>query len=71
LVYAVCSTEPEEGEDVIEAFLAKHSEYVADKTLSGLPVAARSLVNDRGFLKTVPHLHHMDGFFAVCMKRGG
>ncbi|KKK49179.1 hypothetical protein LCGC14_3137670, partial [marine sediment metagenome] len=71
LVYAVCSTEPEEGEDVIGAFLAKHSEYTADKTLPGLPVAARSLVNDHGFLKTFPHLHHMDGFFAVCMKRGG
>jgi len=71
LVYAVCSTEPEEGEDVIGAFLAKHSEYTADKTLPGLPVAARSLVNDHGFLKTFPHHHNMDGFFAVCMKRGG
>tara|TARA_B100001971_G_scaffold198863_1_gene208926 strand:- start:1573 stop:2079 length:507 start_codon:yes stop_codon:yes gene_type:complete len=45
--------------------------HTADMTPPGLPVAARSLVNDHGFLKTFPHLHHMDGFFAVCMKRGG
>ena len=71
LVYAVCSTEPEEGEDVIEAFLAEHSEYTADKMLLGVPEAARSLVNDHGFLQTFPHLQHMDGFFTVRMKRVG
>ena len=31
MTYSVCSTEPEEGEEVIAAFRAKHSEY-ADVT---------------------------------------
>ncbi|MFQ5484052.1 MAG: 16S rRNA (cytosine(967)-C(5))-methyltransferase RsmB [Desulfobacterales bacterium] len=70
LVYAVCSTEPEEGDDVIKAFLAEHSDFTADKTLPGVSMAVRSLVNDHGFFQTYPHRHHMDGFFSVRMKRG-
>jgi len=69
LVYCVCSTEPEENESVIKGFLKKHKDFVIEKNLEGLPYKARSLLTGDGYLKTFPHLHNMDGFFAVCMKR--
>jgi 16S rRNA (cytosine967-C5)-methyltransferase len=69
LVYCVCSTEPEENESVIKGFLNKHKDFAIEKNPEGLPHKARSLLTGNGYLKTFPHLHDMDGFFAVCMKR--
>lgn len=37
LVYAVCSPEPEEGEQVIEAFLAAHRRFAVERRLSTAP----------------------------------
>jgi 16S rRNA (cytosine967-C5)-methyltransferase len=69
LVYCVCSMEPEENESVIKGFLNKHKDFAIEKNPEGLPHEARSLLTGNGYLKTFPHLHNMDGFFAVCMKR--
>ena len=69
LVYCVCSTEPEENESVIKGFLNKHKDFAIEKNPDGLPYKARSFLTGNGYLKTFPHLHNMDGFFAVCMKR--
>ena len=69
LVYAVCSTEPEENEQVIKVFLNKHEEFAIENSTMGLPFKACSLLTDGGYLKTLPHLHHMDGFFSACLKR--
>ena len=69
LVYAVCSMEPEENEAVVAAFLNKHSGFSVEKNPAGLPPQIRSLVNAEGHLKTFPHLHGMDGFFALRFRR--
>jgi len=69
LVYAVCSTEPEENESVIKDFLNKHDEFAIEKETTGLSFDAGSLITCDGYLKTFPHLNNMDGFFSVCMKR--
>ncbi|MBU4414692.1 MAG: 16S rRNA (cytosine(967)-C(5))-methyltransferase RsmB [Proteobacteria bacterium] len=69
LVYTVCSTEPEENEEVVKVFSNMHPEFVIEKKLDGLPFNARSLVNKNGYLKTFPHINNMDGFFSVCFKR--
>ena len=69
LVYSVCSTEPEENEEVVKYFLDKHSEFVIDNKLTGLHYDARCLVTKSGYLMTFPHLDNMDGFFSVCFKR--
>ncbi len=37
LVYAVCSPEPEEGRDVVDAFLAAHPDFALDGELSTAP----------------------------------
>jgi 16S rRNA (cytosine967-C5)-methyltransferase len=69
LVYAVCSMEPEENEAVVEAFLRDHSIFSIDKSPAGLSPQIRSLMNSEGHLRTFPHLHGMDGFFAVRFRR--
>jgi 16S rRNA (cytosine967-C5)-methyltransferase len=69
LVYAVCSMEPEENEAVAAAFLRDHSVFTVEKSPAGLPPQIRSLMNPEGHLRTFPHLHAMDGFFAVRFRR--
>ncbi len=65
LVYSVCSTEPEEGEKVIEGFLAENGEFRLDDPRPFLPDAARGLADENGFIRTWPHLHGTDGFFTA------
>lgn len=67
LVYAVCSLEPEENEQVVDAFLQKHPEFAIRP---GSPVkidGINSLLTPRGFLSTIPHQSHLDGFFAAAL----
>jgi len=65
LVYAVCSTEPEETQGVIHSFLDKQSDFMIDDNFSDLPESLSHLMDPHGWLKTAPHRHGTDGFFAV------
>ena len=69
LVYAVCSTEPEENDAVVNVFLNKHPLFVIINNPMEISNKVRSLVNAKGYLRTLPHVHNMDGFFSVCFKR--
>jgi 16S rRNA (cytosine967-C5)-methyltransferase len=69
LVYATCTTEPEENEEVIIDFLATHSEFTLDDPRPLLPASAGKLVDDKGFFRTFPGEPGMDGFFAARMAR--
>ena len=69
LLYTVCSMEPEENEEAVEAFLQKHSGFIVDKEREAISDALRTLVDGDGYLRTFPHTHNMDGFFAVRLKR--
>jgi len=69
LVYATCSLEPEENEEVIKKFLEKHPEFQIENPG---PVLEKycgrkiyELIEDGLYLKTYPHRHNLDGFFAV------
>ncbi|NLN59681.1 MAG: 16S rRNA (cytosine(967)-C(5))-methyltransferase RsmB [Deltaproteobacteria bacterium] len=66
LVYSTCSLLPEENEDNVRAFLARHPEFRLDLP----PITIHSDCLDRdGCLRTLPHLHDMDGFFAARLVR--
>ena len=64
LVYATCSTEPEENERIVAAFRASHVEYIE----ASPPLWARRFVRD-GFLRTLPEHDPGDAFFAAMMTR--
>ncbi|MGM0452742.1 MAG: 16S rRNA (cytosine(967)-C(5))-methyltransferase RsmB [Thermodesulfobacteriota bacterium] len=68
LVYAVCSMEPEETEDVIAEFLAAHPEFSVDFSETGQAVFG-PLVDAGGFVRSLPHVHDMDGFFIARLKK--
>ncbi len=68
LVYATCSILPEENEQVVEAFLAAHPEFVL-RDCSEL-LAQQQVALDTGkYLRLLPHIHGTDGFFAAVMER--
>ncbi len=69
LVYAVCSVEPEENEQVVRSFLQKHPEFVIHFPEMASVADAQQLTTPEGFLQTLPHQHQMDGFFAAAFKR--
>jgi len=69
LVYATCSTELEENEEVINAFLVQHNNFTVENAKDYLPAEAASLVTSNGFFETRPGAEDIDGFFAVRLKR--
>jgi 16S rRNA (cytosine967-C5)-methyltransferase len=68
IVYAVCSVEPEEGPDLIAGFLADHAGFAAADLRPALP-ARPDLFAPDGSLRTLPHLHDLDGFYAAGLVR--
>ena len=69
LVYSTCTLTPEENEGVIEIFLSERKEFCPEDALSFLPAGCEGLVDGKGHLRTFPHRHGMDGFFAARMRR--
>ena len=71
LVYATCTTEPEENEEIVNDFLAKHPAFTLDDPLPHLPPSAAKLVGAGRFFRTFPDEPSMDGFFAARIQRAG
>jgi 16S rRNA (cytosine967-C5)-methyltransferase len=71
LVYATCSSEPEENEQVVDAFLATHTGWDVVDLRGELPAALHGLLDPRGMLRTLPFAHRLEAFFAAALQRGG
>jgi len=69
LVYSTCSTEAEENETVVDAFLEKHPGFFVEDLRTVFPPQASGLVTERGFLNTLFNPYRMDFFFAARFKK--
>jgi len=65
LVFATCSTEPEENEMVVQKFLESHPRFSLSDCREILPGSGASLVDRAGFFRTLPGRDDLDGFFAA------
>jgi 16S rRNA (cytosine967-C5)-methyltransferase len=65
LVYAVCTVTPEETDRQVDAFLARHPDFHLRPLSEVVPASWRELLDERGCLRSWPHRHGFDGFFAA------
>jgi 16S rRNA (cytosine967-C5)-methyltransferase len=69
LIYATCSSEPEENEQVIDRFLAAHADFALAPI--GGHAALAPFIDGRGMLRTLPFAHGLEAFFAAALVRRG
>lgn len=68
LVYATCSSEPEENEAVVERFLADEPAFdLAD--LRATSPLLEPFIDRNGTLRTLPFAHGLEAFFAAALVR--
>ena len=63
LIYSTCTVLPAENEELVNAFLAAHSEF------SLLPFSVGELHAD-GMITLTPYEHGTDGFFLAKLQKG-
>lgn len=69
LVYATCSSEPEENEQVVDAFLTDAAGFVPLRAENAAPDLPRDVIDSRGHLRTEPHRHALEAFFGAVFER--
>lgn len=75
IVYATCSSEPEENDGVVDRFLAEQAgrfreagpEWVRQAAPGGARLA--DVCDARGRLRTLPHKHGLEAFFATVLVK--
>lgn len=66
ILYATCSSEPEENEDVVSRFLERSSAFV--RRPIDLP-SAREVVTHEGYVRTLPFRDGLEAFFAASLMK--
>lgn len=69
LVYATCSSEPDENEAVVDAFLSTRPDFVPVNARTAAGALPETLVDAHGHLHTYPHQHALDAFFGAVFER--
>ena len=67
LLYATCSTEPEENESVVGEFLEAHPEFQIRRP--AYPPGIAEFLDKQGLFRSFPGSRLWDGFFAALMVR--
>ena len=70
IVYSTCSSEPDENEQVVAAFLAEFPAFAVHRLAAGgLPRPIMQMQTSEGYLRTSPE-HGLEAFFgAILVKR--
>lgn len=68
LVYSTCTLAPEENERVIEDFLKQNKEF---RLVHAADFVTAEVIDGRGMIRTLPHVHKTDGSFACRLEREG
>jgi 16S rRNA (cytosine967-C5)-methyltransferase len=68
LLYSTCSTTREENEAVLSDFLSRHDDCALED-LNELYPSWGELFTREGMLRSWPHRHAMDGFFAARLRK--
>ena len=69
LIYATCSSEPEENEAVVSAFLAAAPGFAPVDARDSAPRLPSAVVDARGHLRTDPATHRLESFFGAVFQR--
>jgi 16S rRNA (cytosine967-C5)-methyltransferase len=69
LVYATCTTMPEENEHVVESFLAAHDDFELQPPSARLSRYGLEALGGNTYFQLLPHIHNTDGFFAAVMRK--
>jgi 16S rRNA (cytosine967-C5)-methyltransferase len=71
LVNATCSSEPEENDEVVHAFLTAHPEFVRLDLREAGPRVLNGVIDAGGGLRTLPFAHGLEAFFAAALEKRG
>jgi 16S rRNA (cytosine967-C5)-methyltransferase len=71
LIYATCTTEPEENENVVNSFLKQHPEFTLKIGPGANGNPPQSYWDSEGFFRTYPRHKDMDGMFAARLLLSG
>ena len=73
LTYSVCSTEAEEGEEVIARFQEQHPTFrdVTRERLTALGIDPTELITSTLGARTFPHRQNCEGFFVCVLSSSG
>ena len=69
LIYATCSSEPEENELVAAAFLGDAPAFAHLDARDAAPSLPAEVVDENGHLRTYPHTHGLEAFFGAVFTR--
>jgi 16S rRNA (cytosine967-C5)-methyltransferase len=69
MLYVTCTISKQENEEVVMDLLDHNKALTIEDLKEHVPDWGKVLINDQGFLKTFPHIHHMDGFFGALFVK--
>lgn len=69
LVYATCSSEPDENEAVVDRFLAGRRDFALMDLRADDVTLLAPVLDGRGMLRTLPFAHGLEAFFAAALVR--